>query len=70
VQHALPDAEQRAALLEVVNLGFYRGIMNTLDEIEKRQPQALKFVDHMRTLARQFQFEAMAQQLMDSQANA
>jgi len=70
VQHALPDAEQRAALLEVVNLGFYRGIMNTLDEIEKLQPQALKFVDHMRTLARQFQFEAMAQQLMDSQANA
>jgi signal transduction histidine kinase/CheY-like chemotaxis protein/purine-cytosine permease-like protein len=70
VPHALPDAEQRAALLEVVNLGFYRGIMNTLDEIEKLQPQALKFVDHMRTLARQFQFEVMAQQLMDSQANA
>ena len=70
VQLALPDAQQRAALLEVVNLGFYRGIMNTLDEIEKHSPQAQKFVEDMRALARQFQFEAMARQLTDSQANA
>ena len=68
--HALPDAQQRAALLEVVNLGFYRGIMNTLDEIEKLQPQASRFVEDMRALARQFQFEVMARQLTDNQANA
>jgi pheromone shutdown protein TraB len=66
----MPDAQQRAALLEVVNLGFYRGIMNTLDDIEKQSPQALTFVEGMRALARQFQFEAMAQKLMDNQANA
>ncbi len=70
VTHALPDAQQRAALLDVVNLGFYRGIMNTLDDIEKQSPQALTFVEGMRALARQFQFEAMAQKLMDNQANA
>jgi len=27
-------------LREVVNLGYFRGIMNTLDEIEKSQPQS------------------------------
>ena len=71
VPQVLPDAQQRAALLEVVNLGFYRGIMNTLDEIEKHNPQSLKFVEDMRAQARVFQFEAMAQQLNRHQdANA
>ena len=69
--YALPDAQQRAALLDVVNLGFYRGIMNTLDDIEKHSPQACKFVEEMRALAQQFQFEAMARQLTDDrQTNA
>ena len=53
----LPDAAQRLALLEVVNLGFYRGIMNKLAEIEKQQPATCVFVDEMRVPARQFQFE-------------
>jgi signal transduction histidine kinase/CheY-like chemotaxis protein/purine-cytosine permease-like protein len=71
VPHALPDAPQLAALLDVVNLGFYRGIMNMLDDIEKRNPHTLGFVEDMRALARQFQFEAMAQQLSrDRRANA
>ena len=51
------------ALREVVNLGYYRGIMNQLDEIEARQPQSTAFTAEMRGLARQFQFEAMGQQL-------
>ncbi|MES2415513.1 MAG: ATP-binding protein [Pseudomonadota bacterium] len=59
----LPDAAQIAALLEVVNLGFYRGIMNKLADIETRQPETSVFVEDMRALARQFQFEAMGQQL-------
>ena len=59
----LPDGAQRAALLEVVNLGFYRGIMNKLAEIEKQQPATCVFVEEMRVLARQFQFEAMGRQL-------
>ncbi len=60
----LPDAAQRVALLEVVNLGFYRGIMNKLAEIEKQQPATSVFVEDMRVLARQFQFEAMSRQLL------
>ena len=64
----LPDAPQLAALLEVVNLGFYRGIMNKLADIEKQQPATTGFVEGMRMLARQFQFEAMSRQLTDQAA--
>ncbi|MEO6018561.1 MAG: ATP-binding protein [Polaromonas sp.] len=65
---ALPDAGQLVALLEVVNLGFYRGIMNKLAEIESQQPDTMGFVEDMRALARQFQFEAMARQLTAAEA--
>jgi CheY-like chemotaxis protein len=58
-----PPAAQLDALREVVNLGYYRGIMNSLDDIEKTQPQSAGFAAEMRQLARQFQFEAMSQQL-------
>ncbi|MDB5867763.1 MAG: integral rane sensor hybrid histidine kinase, partial [Polaromonas sp.] len=61
--NALPDEPQLAALLEVVNLGFYRGILNKLAEIEKQQPATAAFVAQMRLLARQFRFEAMASHL-------
>ena len=59
----LPSAAQRADLLEVVNLGFYRGIMNKLADIEKHEPATAIFVEEMRGLARRFQFEAMSLQL-------
>ena len=58
-----PAQPQLDALREVVNLGFYRGIMNKLDEIDAQQPQSAAFTAEMRGLARQFQFEAMGQQL-------
>ncbi len=58
-----PPAAQLDALREVVNLGYFRGIMNTLDEIEKSQAQSATFAAEMRGLARQFQFETMSQQL-------
>ncbi|MDP3309819.1 MAG: hypothetical protein Q8S56_02520, partial [Polaromonas sp.] len=61
--HIYPPAAQLDALREVVNLGYFRGIMNTLDEIEKTQPQSAGFAAEMRGLARQFQFETMSQQL-------
>ena len=59
----LPNALQLASLLEVVHLGFYRGILNKLAEIEKQQPATVCFVNEMRLLARQFRFETMASQL-------
>jgi CheY-like chemotaxis protein len=64
----LPDPSELAALLEVVNLGFYRGIMNKLAEIETRQPATRDFVEQMRVLARQFQFETMSQRLSPPEA--
>ena len=50
-------------MAEVVSLGFYRGIINQLDEIEASEPPCAPFVREMRQLARQFQFESMGQQL-------
>jgi signal transduction histidine kinase/CheY-like chemotaxis protein/purine-cytosine permease-like protein len=56
-----PDAIALAALAQVVTLGYYRGILNTLDDIERSQPAHSAFVDTMRQLAAQFQFDAMGQ---------
>jgi CheY-like chemotaxis protein len=58
-----PERQSLDALRELVSLGYYRGILNKLDEIEKAQPHSAAFVTEMRGLARQFQFEAMGQQL-------
>ena len=54
-----PDAMALAALAQVVALGYYRGILNTLDDIERSQPAHSAFVGTMRQLAKQFQFDAM-----------
>ena len=61
----LPDAAQLAGLLDVVNLGFYRGILNKLADIEQQQPASAAFVEKMRVLARQFRFEDMARELAE-----
>ncbi|NUN60608.1 MAG: response regulator [Burkholderiaceae bacterium] len=58
---AYPDAAALAALTQVVALGYYRGILNTLDDIERSQPAHRAFVNTMRQLAKQFQFDAMGQ---------
>ncbi|MDI1236942.1 MAG: ATP-binding protein [Polaromonas sp.] len=63
--HVYPPPAQLEALREVVNLGYFRGIMNTLDEIEKSQPLSAGFAAEMRGLARQFQFETMSRQLSE-----
>ena len=55
-----------AALQHVVQLGFYRGILNQLGAIETAQPECAPFVDTMRAMARQFQFEGMARILSDA----
>ncbi|MEY4265952.1 MAG: hypothetical protein RIS90_487, partial [Pseudomonadota bacterium] len=59
----LPAAPVLQALLEAADLGYYRGILNTLAQIEQQQPDCQAFVARMRELARQFQFETMVQQL-------
>jgi CheY-like chemotaxis protein len=56
---ARPDATQLRALDELVNLGYYRGIVRKLDEIEAQDAAHAPFVTQLRGLARQFQLDAM-----------
>ncbi|MGC3986018.1 MAG: ATP-binding protein [Pseudorhodoferax sp.] len=65
---AYPDAASREALQQAVEVGFPRGIMNALDAIERSQPDCAAFVQQMRALARQFQFEAMSRLLQQADA--
>jgi CheY-like chemotaxis protein len=62
-----PAASELKVLSELINLGFFRGIMNQLTQIDKAQPECHAFVAAMQGLARQFEFEAMARQI-DAQA--
>jgi signal transduction histidine kinase/purine-cytosine permease-like protein/ActR/RegA family two-component response regulator len=54
-----PDNQHLATLEEVINLGYLRGILNQLSEIERLDAQHGEFVRVLRDLARQFQFDAM-----------
>lgn len=47
------------SLVEQIELGYVRGILNKLDEIEKTDRGHGEFVDRMRQLANQFQFATM-----------
>ncbi|RZJ21717.1 MAG: response regulator, partial [Haliea sp.] len=58
-----PDDAHLHGLREVVVLGYYRGIMNKLDEIEALDPACQAWADDMRVLARQFQFEAISRHI-------
>jgi CheY-like chemotaxis protein len=60
---AWPEAASLQALQQSVQLGYYRGIMNQLDEIDAAQPECGGFTAAMRESARQFQFEAMSREL-------
>jgi signal transduction histidine kinase/purine-cytosine permease-like protein len=63
-----PHPAHLHALREMVQLGYYRGIMAKLAEIESVQPACAAFAAAMRELARQFQFEAMSRELAKSPA--
>jgi CheY-like chemotaxis protein len=55
----LPDAQQLQSLDELVSLGYYRGIVRKLDEIEALDPAHAGFAGQLRSLAQQFQLDAM-----------
>ncbi len=59
----LPAREHLVALRELVQLGYYRGIVNKLDALAVAAPHAVVFLQGMRTLARQYQFETMLTRL-------
>ena len=54
-----PSDEHLHSLVEQIELGYVRGILNKLDEIEKIDRGHGEFVDKMRHLANQFQFATM-----------
>ena len=58
------------SLQQLAQLGYLRGVLNKLDEVEAAQPQAGAFCEAMRTLARGFQFEQMSRRLADAGAPA
>ena len=61
-----PGREQMSALDELIGLGYVRGILNKLGEIERLDPAHGEFVRILRDLARQFQFDAMKEILRKS----
>ena len=61
-QETLPRQEL-LALQALVQLGYYRGIVNKLNELTAAHPQCAAFTAAQSTLARQYQFETMLSQL-------
>lgn len=55
-----PAEDRLRALDEMVNLGYFRGILKLLDAIEAESPACAGFVAHLRELARRFQLDAMS----------
>ncbi|MCV0437291.1 MAG: response regulator [Hydrogenophaga sp.] len=51
-------------LLELVRLGYYKGIVQWLDDWVQRRPEQAAFAQGLRTLAREFRFDAIEQQLL------
>lgn len=58
-QSRYPASEHLLGLNEQIELGYVRGILNKLEEIERADCVHAEFVDKMRRLAQQFQFDAM-----------
>ncbi|MBS0434674.1 MAG: response regulator [Proteobacteria bacterium] len=56
---ALPAAPQLRALQELVDIGYVRGIVRRLDQIEREAPESAAFVERLRTLARGFRLDEM-----------
>ena len=61
--HAIA-ADELLPLLELVRLGYYRGIVQWLDQWVARRPEHTAFAQGLRTLAREFRFEAIEQRLL------
>ena len=58
------DVHDFAPLLELVRLGYYKGIVQWLDEWVQDHPEQATFAQQLRTLAREFRFDAIEQQLL------
>jgi len=59
----LPPAAQRDRLRELAGLGYYRGFVSLLDEVQAQQPASQPWCDQLRALARAYRFDAVLAQL-------
>jgi signal transduction histidine kinase/FixJ family two-component response regulator len=57
----VPPAQSLRALDELVRLGYLRGIQKKLDAIDAEHPASADFIHRLRTLARGFQLDTLAQ---------
>jgi signal transduction histidine kinase/purine-cytosine permease-like protein/ActR/RegA family two-component response regulator len=55
-----PSRARAQALQEMLDLGYFRGVLAQLDEIERGEPACAPWAAHMRMLARSFQLDAMS----------
>ncbi len=55
----LPPEPHLRALKELVDIGYVRGIVKRLDQIERESPACAAFVERMRAMARGFQLDEM-----------
>jgi signal transduction histidine kinase/ActR/RegA family two-component response regulator len=65
-REALPEPHRLRGLADQVALGYYRGIVRLLDEIEAEQPDCAAFLARLRGLAREFQFDTMTHLIHDA----
>lgn len=56
----LPNLDALRQLEDQVHTGYVRGVHKMLDQMEAAEPQCAPFVARMRSLAKQFQLETMA----------
>jgi signal transduction histidine kinase/purine-cytosine permease-like protein len=56
----LPEVQRLRALQEAASLGHVRGVLRLLDTLDAERPECRDFSDRLRTLARQFQLDAMS----------
>ena len=59
-----PDAKELEPLLSLVRLGYYKGIVQWLDAWVLDHPDHAEWAKSLRTLAREFRFEAIEQRVL------
>jgi len=65
-----PPRPQLQALLQVVSLGYPRGVHKLLDQIEAESPHCAAWLNPLRRLAQNFQFDHMTPVIQDALARS
>ncbi|MBL0918077.1 MAG: response regulator [Hydrogenophaga sp.] len=68
VRAAAPARDEIEPLLELVRLGYTRGILQWLDDWVRRRPEHAALATTLAALAREFRFEAIEQRLIHGDA--